>query len=119
MKKKKQKTKVLFPVKKVDIVRILLATIFILLVFFPLFQMFLHIDGESIKKVIHTPVFATALKNSVVATVIATTVTVFLAIVTAISIERSTIRFKGLFRILFVLPMLIPSISNGMGKNFN
>ena len=115
MEKKAQKTKVSFRIKKVDVIKILMATIFIILVFFPLFQMFLNIDGESIRKVVNSPMFRIALKNSLVSTLIATILTVLLALVVTISIERSNIRLKGLFAVIFVLPMLIPSISNGMG----
>lgn len=101
--------------KKADGVSLILALVYIVLIFVPLFRMFLHINGESIEKVVSTPIFQTAVCNSLVVSLLATLLTVFLALVVAICIGRSNIRFKGLFGVLFILPMLVPSISNGMG----
>lgn len=112
---KKRTIKIMFGTRKADITRMLLAVVFIALVFVPLVRMFLYIDSESIRKVISTPIFGTAVKNSLMSTIVATILTVLLSLIVAISIERSNIKFKGFFGVIFVLPMLIPSISNGMG----
>ena len=101
--------------KKADFARLLLSFVFIALVFIPLFTMFSHIDGESLRKVITAPNFATVVTNSLVSTAISTVITLVLAYVLAVSVERTNIKCKSIFGILFVLPMLIPSISNGMG----
>ncbi|MFQ9847884.1 MAG: phosphonate ABC transporter permease, partial [[Clostridium] leptum] len=45
----------------------------------------------------------------------ATLISVFLAFLLAWCITRSRIRFKEAWCVLFTLPMLIPSISHGMG----
>ena len=100
---------------KADATKILLAVIFISLVFIPLFRMFINMDAESIKSVMNSPTFGTSIKNSLVSTSIATIITIVLAYVLAMSVERTNIKCKGLFSIIFVLPMLVPSISNGMG----
>lgn len=110
----------LFPMQyimrhKANVSRIVLALVFILLVFAPLLTMFSNITPDNIQKVLNSPILGTALLNSFVSTAIATIITVILAYVVAWLIERSNIKFKGIFGILFVLPMLIPSISNGMG----
>lgn len=101
--------------KKADITRILLAVIFITLVFIPLIRMFANIDGESLKKVVNSANFGTAILNSLTVTTVATIITTVIAYLLAVCIERTNIRFKSFFGIIFVLPMLIPSISNGMG----
>ncbi|MEA5035714.1 ABC transporter permease subunit [Cloacibacillus evryensis] len=101
--------------RKADATRILLSVVFIALVFIPLVRMFANIDAGSLSKVIASPTFGIAVANSITATLIATILTLFIAYFLAACIERTNIRFKSLFGIIFVLPMLIPSISNGMG----
>lgn len=100
---------------KADTTKILLAVIFISLVFIPLFRMFTNMDADSIKNVVTSPNFGVSIKNSLVSTMIATVITIVLAYAMAMSVERTNIKCKGLFAIIFVLPMLVPSISNGMG----
>lgn len=55
------------------------------------------------------------LKNSVLTTLISTVISVGLSFLLAFCIHRSGIRFKSIWSILFTIPMLIPSISHGMG----
>lgn len=100
---------------KADSTKALFAIIFLAMVFLPLIKMFSNIDGESIQKVFSSPKFAESVGNSLVATTIATVITVIVAYVLAISVERIDIKCKSIFGIIFVLPMLIPSISHGMG----
>ena len=100
---------------KADTTKFLLACVFILLVFVPLARMFGNIRPSSIQKVFTAPTFPKLLSNSLVAAALSTGITVFLAYLLAQRIERTDMHCKELFRILFVLPMLIPSISHGMG----
>lgn len=104
-----------YRMNKVDMTKILLSIIFISLVFIPLVMMFINMDAESIRSVVSSPVFGTAIKNSLVSTLISTLITIILAYAVAMSIERTNIKCKSIFGIIFVLPMLVPSISNGMG----
>lgn len=100
---------------RADSVKILLSVVFIALVFLPLLRMFAYIDGQSIQRVVSSPVFGQAVVNSLVSAVLATVITVVIAFCLAICIQRTNIRFKEFFGVIFILPMLIPSISNGMG----
>ena len=100
---------------KADITKILLSFVFISLVFFPLMTMFINMDAQSVQSVLSSPMFFTSIKNSIVSSLISTIITIVLAYALAMSIERTNIKFKGVFSIIFVLPMLVPSISNGMG----
>ena len=100
---------------KADTVKLLLSLVFIAVVFLPLIRMFINMDAESIKKVASSPNFGTAVGNSVLSAALGTVVTVVIAFILAICIHRTNIRFKGIFEVIFVLPMLIPSISSGMG----
>ena len=104
-----------YTLNRADLSKIVLSIIFISLVFLPLMSMFINMDAKSIQSVISSPVFGTSIKNSLISTTISTVITLVLAYVLAMSIERTNIKLKGLFSIIFVLPMLVPSISNGMG----
>ena len=77
--------------------------------------MLANVDSESIGAVVHSHNFIDSIKNSLVSATIATLITIVIAYFLALWIERTNIRFRGLFSIIFVLPMLVPSISNGMG----
>ncbi len=98
-----------------DITKILLAVIFIALVFIPLIRMFLYLDSDSINKAVSSPVFTQAICNSLVSALLGTVITVIISFALAMAIQRTKIRFKGIFGIVLTLPMLIPSISSGMG----
>jgi len=102
-------------IKKADATKILLAVVFISLIFIPLINMFMYMDKESVSKVVSSKSFSTAIQNSVLSTLVSTIITVVLAFALAMSIERSRIKFKKVFSVIFVLPMLVPSISIGMG----
>ena len=100
---------------KADTVKLLLSLVFIAVVFLPLIRMFMHMDSESIRRVAASPTFVTSIVNSIVSAVLGTLVTVIIAFILAICIHRTNIRMKSIFEVIFVLPMLIPSISSGMG----
>ncbi len=95
--------------------KLLFSFVFVAMVFIPLFHMFRYMDAESIRRVISSPVFGDAVLNSLVSATLGTLITVVMAFVLALCIKRTNIRLKGLFSIIFVLPMLLPSISHGMG----
>lgn len=98
-----------------DVTKIILSMVFIALVFIPLVRMFTFLKPESFKKVISSPQFFEALTNSIVSSILATVITVVIAFTLAICIQRTNIKFKGVFGVIFTLPMLVPSISSGMG----
>ena len=100
---------------KADSTKLLLSSIFLSLVFLPIAVMLANVDSESIGAVVHSHNFIDSIKNSLVSATIATLITIVIAYFLALWIERTNIRFRGLFSKIFVLPMLVPSISNGMG----
>ncbi len=101
--------------RRSDLVKLLLALIYIAAVFLPLIRMFVQMDADSIRRVVTAPNFSLAVMNSLTSALLGTVLTITIAFFLAICIQRTNIRFKGIFGIIFVLPMLIPSISNGMG----
>lgn len=94
---------------------ILLCIILVSFIIVPLFSMLTKIDKSTFSRVFNDNSFSKALINSLTTTITATVISVLLAYGLAFSISRSNIKFKGLFSVILVLPMLIPSISHGMG----
>lgn len=100
---------------KLNATKILLICFFTCLVILPLVRMLTNISCESLKSVFSAEGFGMLVGNSFLATVISTLIVLVLAYLLAVCVERTTIRFKGIFNIILVFPMLIPSISHGMG----
>lgn len=100
---------------KAEYAKLLLAFVFVGMVFIPLIRMFSYMDMDSIRRVVTASTFGKTVLNSLVSAVVGTLVTVTIAFFLALCIERTNIKLKSLWAIIFVLPMLLPSISHGMG----
>jgi iron(III) transport system permease protein len=87
----------------------------VITVLVPIVMLFSQIRGEDIVTVFSSAQFLPMLKNSLITTVIAMVISVVLAFVLAYVINRTNVRLKSVFMVLFTIPMLIPSISHGMG----
>ncbi len=92
-----------------------LGVVLAVFVVMPLVALLCKIDDKAWQTVFSGGQFGTALLNSLVTTLTATVISVLLAFALAWAISRTAIRCKELFSTLFVLPMLIPSISHGLG----
>ncbi len=101
--------------KSFSMAKILVAVFLIISVVCPLIRLLLNVNLADIKNIITAPQFGPMIVNSLATTTISTLISVSLAWVLAWFINRSYIRFKAIFSVLFTLPMLIPSISHGMG----
>ena len=95
--------------------KLLLAAVFAVAILLPLCRMFFEMDGESIRAVLYAETFGETLLNSVSVALTSTVIVVLLAYALAVATERVDIKLKGLFALIFTLPMLVPSISEGMG----
>ncbi len=93
----------------------LLLLYLLVTVVFPLVSLIGTIRGGDLVDVFSSAQFLPMLTNSLVTTVLATIISVILAFFLAYALNRSNIRYKSVFVMLFTLPMLIPSISHGMG----
>lgn len=98
-----------------DTTKVFIAAVYVALVFIPLARMFASITPQSIRKAMTSPNFWPAIRNSLAASALTTAITLALALTLAVCTQRCAIRGRSLFPVIFVLPMLIPSISNGMG----
>lgn len=101
--------------RKADTLKIILCLFFAIVVIYPIGCMLLKMKDMDVIAIWTSKRFASALKNSVVLAWAATTISVCLAFVLAWCIERSNIKFKNIMKVIVTLPMLIPSISHGMG----
>ena len=96
-------------------VKIAVALILAVLVVLPIIRMFSGIRLSDFRAVFASPLFGDALRNSVVLSLLATVISVLVAYVLAICTVRGNIPGKKIFGVLLTLPMLIPSISHGIG----
>ena len=101
--------------KPFSILKYVLLVYLLITVVYPMARLFATIRGGDIKDVFTSAQFLPMLKNSLITTVISTILSVGLAFTLALLLNRSNVRFKAIWVILFTVPMLIPSISHGMG----
>ena len=102
-------------INRSGIVKLLVGIFLFLTVICPLAVMLMNMAGSDIQGVLHQPRFREALHNSVQAAGIATIISIALAWGFALCVVRSNLRFREIFTVFVTLPMLIPSISHGMG----
>jgi iron(III) transport system permease protein len=98
-----------------DIVKLLLGLFFLVTVICPLGIMLMNMAGSDISGVLKLPRFREALANSITAAGTATVISIILAWGFALCVVRTNMRFREVFSVFVTLPMLIPSISHGMG----
>lgn len=100
---------------KSNIVKIFVGLFFAVSVIFPLLRMLIYIGDVDIVKLITSDQFLTALKNSLLTSLTASLIAIGISFALSWNIMRTKIRFKSVFSVILTLPMLIPSISHGMG----
>lgn len=94
---------------------LLLLTFFAVSVMLPLASMLTRALSTDISALLRSPRFAQAIKNSLLVSLTATVISVTLASALAYCLNRVAMKGVGIFSVLLSLPMLIPSISHGMG----
>lgn len=93
----------------------LILLFLIVAVFYPLLTMLINVKWDTFGDLLSSDAFKTALSNSLVVTTIATILSVGIAYILAYTINRTNIKHKAVLKIIITLPMLIPSISHGLG----
>lgn len=97
------------------LVPLILAAASLVFLLLPLAAMFGHMDAQSVRAVFQKEGLGQILVRSVTASGLVTLISVSLAWAMAWCLERTAMAPKGLCRILVTLPMLLPSVSIGMG----
>ena len=95
--------------------KLLIGVLLFIIIVVPIIRMLFYIDGVSFSSVLGSKQFGKSLVNSLTSTAVATVISILLGYALAWAITRTDIKCKYLFTILITLPMLIPSISHGMG----
>lgn len=96
-------------------VQILLGCFFIIAVVLPLIRMFTYIGRADIRDIFSKEIVRQAIGRSLLVSLTATAISVVLAMAIAWGMSRTSVPGKRIFRVLLLLPMLIPSISHGTG----
>ncbi|MDR2586927.1 MAG: ABC transporter permease subunit [Coriobacteriales bacterium] len=96
-------------------VKLVCFAVFLVAVILPLMRMLANLSDTDVLATVSSPRFIMALGHSVLASAVASVISIALASALAWCITRSGIRLKRFWIVLFTLPMLIPSISHGMG----
>lgn len=98
-----------------SMLKLLLCFVFISFVFYPFLQMVLHIEKGDLSRILNSPNFGAAVKNSLIISFSATAISVMLGMLLSLCIQRTNIKYKNALYLVLILPMLVPSISHGMG----
>ncbi len=94
---------------------ILLCCFFAVAVLFPLVSMLVNLKNADVSALISDKKILGAVGNSVTVSLTATVIAIAIAAVAAWCMTRTSAPLKKIFNIMILLPMLIPSISHGMG----
>jgi iron(III) transport system permease protein len=101
--------------RRITGIKLLIIAFLLVTVVFPLAAMLLYIPGTNIAALVSGPQFKQALVNSIRTAGTGTLISIFLGYVFAFCVTRTNMRFREVFTVFAALPMLIPSISHGMG----
>jgi iron(III) transport system permease protein len=96
-------------------IKLLIIAFLLVTVIFPLAAMLMYIPGTNINAIISGPQFRQALINSLCTAGAGTLISIFLGYIFAFCVTRTNMRFREAFTVFATVPMLIPSISHGMG----
>lgn len=97
------------------VIQLCLLLFFAVCVIFPIFSMLGRITPQGFRELIGSKQFLPAVGNSLTTGLVATLISLGLALGAAWCLERTPIRGRAIFGTLFVVPMLIPSISHAFG----
>lgn len=95
--------------------KLLLCGFWLVAIILPLIRMLSTMSSVDVFAVISTRKFSRALRQSIIVGCTATAISVSLAGLLAWAVARTNIRHKTLMNTFLTVPMLVPSISHGMG----
>lgn len=98
-----------------NITAVLLGCFFLAAVIMPLLRLFAACLQADVGRILANPLVGRGIVNSLCVSLTATAIAVSLALLLAWCMQRTRVRGRGLWQILLLLPMLVPSISHGMG----
>ena len=102
-------------IKKGNKISIFIFLFIFVSVIYPLIVMLVRVDWSTFSSLVSSLSFKEAIRNSIFVTSISTIISIMIAYCLAFTINRTNIKHKSVMRLLITLPMLIPSISHGLG----
>lgn len=102
-------------IPKLQVLKVILVIFFFISITLPLISMFFFIDGKDFSVVFKKDSFFSLLRNSLLYTSITVLLVLLTSLVAAYSLHISKIKHKSIFVLLLTIPMLIPSVSHGLG----
>ncbi|MDR0641521.1 MAG: ABC transporter permease subunit [Treponema sp.] len=103
------------PSRRSALTKLFLAAFLLISVVGPLLSMLMNLADADLAGIVASARFRQSLVNSALAAATGTLISILVAYIFALCVVRSAIRFRGVFSVIVTLPMLIPSISHGMG----
>lgn len=94
---------------------IIILIFLIVTVFYPLLMMLIRVQWSNFGNLISSASFKEAFNNSLFVASVATMVSVLIAYLLAFALNRTRIKHRAILKVFLTLPMLIPSISHGLG----
>ena len=101
--------------KKFSKLSIIIFIFLLISVFYPLAVMLMRVEWSNFNNLITSNAFKESLFNSLYVTIIATIISMIIAYLLAFALNRTNIKHRAILKVLLTLPMLIPSISHGLG----
>ena len=101
--------------KKISKLSIFIFVFLIVSVLYPLILMLSKVDWDNFGLLVSSSAFKSSLFNSLNVTIISTIFSVSIAYMLSYCLNRSNIKHRAILKTLLTLPMLIPSISHGLG----
>lgn len=101
--------------KKISKTKVLIIIFLILSVIYPLIEMLVRVEWKDFGKLVTSQNFSESLVNSLWVTTVATVISILIAYLLAFILNRTNIKHRAVLKLLLTVPMLIPSISHGLG----
>lgn len=101
--------------KKNRYLTVFLLVFYGLMIVYPFICLCTNIESGSLDELLNSEQFLLSLKNSLVVSSISTLISLIIAYILAFTLNRTNIKHKAFLAVLFTLPMLIPSVSHGIG----
>lgn len=101
--------------RKINPLGIFIFLFLLVSVFYPLLEMLMRVEWSSFSVLINSSSFKNSLSNSLNVTIWATVISICLAYILAFTLNRTNIRHREVLKLLITVPMLLPSISHGLG----
>ena len=101
--------------KRRNIIGVYIFIFLIVSIIYPICMMLINVSWDNFIPLLSSEAFKSSLSNSVLVTSIATVISVFIAYLLAYTLNRTNIKHRAILKVFLTLPMLIPSISHGLG----